>query len=262
MKNLKISFVFALMILGNMRLQAQSKDTLVVTASMLNTNVLKEGTHRYLVYFKRNKEASRTLAQFWTRKVERKKYNGLEAIYIDQVWEDNDTIVHTTTSISDAKTMKPLYHKSWWNKRGSSTIDFLNKQLTINGQLVGDDEADPKRKASLESFKKALNTEVFNWHLDLEFFPILPYKKGAIFSIPFYEPASPTLPLYVTYQVTGEAELEGFDGQKIPCWLLYHEEKGNKELFWISKKTKEVLKLEQEVNGSMYRYKIKLGFSV
>jgi hypothetical protein len=38
--------------------------------------------------------------------------------------------------------------------------------------------------------------------------------------------------------------------------------KGNKEIFWISKRTKEVLKLEQEINSTMYRYKIKLGFSM
>jgi hypothetical protein len=43
---------------------------------------------------------------------------------------------------------------------------------------------------------------------------------------------------------------------------LVHEEKGNKEVYWISKKTKEVLKLEQEINGRFYRYKIKLGFSI
>jgi hypothetical protein len=46
-----------------------------------------------------------------------------------------------------------------------------------------------------------------------------------------------------------------------PCWLLSHEGTNNKEVFWISKKTNEVLKLEQEFGGR-YRYKIKLGFSV
>jgi len=262
MKNLKICSFLVLLFLGATMLNAQSKDTLVISPSIIKANVLKEGTHRYLVYFKMSKDARRTMPQFWTRKVERKAYQGVNAIYIDQVWENNDTIVHTTTSISDAQTMKPLFHESWWHKRGSSVVDFMNTSLTMNGQVVGKDEADAQRKASFDSFNKSLNMDVFNWHLDLEFFPMLPYKKGAIFSIPFYEPSSPTPPQFIIYQVTGEAELEGYDGQKIPCWLLSHEEKGNKELFWISKKTKEVLKLEQEVNGSMYRYKVKLGFSV
>jgi hypothetical protein len=34
----------------------------------------------------------------------------------------------------------------------------------------------------------------------------------------------------------------------------------NKEVFYISKKTREVLKLEQEFAGR-YRYKIKMAFS-
>ena len=60
----------------------------------------------------------------------------------------------------------------------------------------------------------------------------------------------------------GSGELVGYNDQKIDCWLMSHEERGNKEIFWISKKTREVLKLEQEINGSLYRYKIKLGFSI
>lgn len=38
--------------------------------------------------------------------------------------------------------------------------------------------------------------------------------------------------------------------------------KETKKFFWISEKTSEVLKLEQEIDGSLYRYKIKLGFSI
>jgi predicted mannosyl-3-phosphoglycerate phosphatase (HAD superfamily) len=64
------------------------------------------------------------------------------------------------------------------------------------------------------------------------------------------------------YTVTGSASLTGYDNQQIDCWIMEHTDKGNKEIFWISKKTKEVLKLEQEVNGKLYRYKIKFGFSV
>jgi len=47
----------------------------------------------------------------------------------------------------------------------------------------------------------------------------------------------------------------------VDCWLLSHDSPGNKELFWISKKTREVLKMEQVINGTMYRYKIRLGFA-
>lgn len=95
-----------------------------------------------------------------------------------------------------------------------------------------------------------------------ETFPTLPYKTGLTFIIPFYDPGTASGYQRVAYAVTGSAELTGYDNQKIDCWLMVHEAPGNKEVYWISKKTNEVLKLEQEVNGKMYRYKIKLGFSI
>ena len=67
------------------------------------------------------------------------------------------------------------------------------------------------------------------------------------------------------YTVTGEDKLMGYDDKPVDCWVLTHEDKGNLERFWVSKKTKEVLKLEQEItqrnNQKMYRYKVKLAFS-
>ncbi len=96
----------------------------------------------------------------------------------------------------------------------------------------------------------------------MEVFPLLPFKEGVTFVIPFYDPGTGSSFQQVAYTVMGSSELVGYNDQKIDCWLLSHEERGNKEIFWISKKTREVLKLEQEINGSLYRYKIKLGFSI
>lgn len=90
----------------------------------------------------------------------------------------------------------------------------------------------------------------------------MPYKTGVTFIIPFYDPGTASNFQKVAYTVTGSAALIGYDDKKIDCWLLVHESKGNKEVFWISKKTKEVLKLEQEIGGKAYRFKIKLGFSI
>jgi hypothetical protein len=61
--------------------------------------------------------------------------------------------------------------------------------------------------------------------------------------------------------VEGSGTLPGYNNQIIDCWLLTHGSGNNKETFWVSKQTKEVLKLEQEFNGR-YRYKIKLGYSM
>lgn len=250
--------------------KAQSSDTIHITAEHINTKVLKEGTHRYLVYSKMGKNATRTQMQFWTRKIARIEYNGKSCIEITQEWEDKDSIMHVVRSISDANTMQPLYHKTWWKvqrskdpvKKISETIvDFCNKTVVNNGRQLNDADTAKQMKRIWQGYKSSSDKYCLNWHSDLETFPVLPYAKGVTFVIPFYDPGTASEYQKVAYTVSGSGELTGYDNRKIDCWILIHEEKGNKEVFWISKKTKEVLKLEQEINGTFYRYKIKLGIS-
>jgi hypothetical protein len=228
----------------------------------VNTSHLKEGTHRYLVYAKMSKTASRTFTQFWTRTIERTSLNGRPVIVISQEWEDKDSVMHTTKSVCDEKTFKPLTHDFWWKQRGAVSVNLEEKTVSMNGVAVSESDTSKSKKAILSALHSCDGKFFLNWHLDLEVFPILPYKKGLVISIPFYEPGFSTPLTNSVFTVTGSAELEGYNQQKIDCWLLTLEEKGNKEVFWISKKTREVLKLEQEINGKIYRYKIKFGFSV
>lgn len=271
MKILTLSIFIALLLNFNLALHAQKSDTLQVTAANINTNVLREGTHRYLVYFKMKKDSVRTQTQFWTRTIKRTSYNNQPVIQINQQWEDKDSIMHIVKSISEAKTMQPLYHQMWWKVQTSrppsaktvnvATVDFLKNTVDYNGKILSDTTSNKQAKAIWTGYQSSLGKYFLNWHLDLETFPTLPYKTGLTFVIPFYDPGTASGFQKVAYTVTGSAELIGYNDQKIDCWLLVHESKGNKEVFWISKKTNEVLKLEQEVGGRMYRYKIKLGFS-
>ncbi|MFT3676854.1 MAG: hypothetical protein QM781_13255 [Chitinophagaceae bacterium] len=252
-------------------LMGQQKDTIRISPKDINTKVLKEGTHRYLVYFKMKKDSVRTQTQFWTRIIKRTNYNGVPAIEITQEWEDKDSILHIVKSYSDARTMAPLYHNTWWKfavarnstvKTVTSTIvDMAKNTVLYNDRLLSDADTARQAKKIWNSYKTSVGKYYLNWHLDLETFPLLPYKKGVTFVIPFYDPGTASDFQTVAYTVTGEAELEGYDEQKVPCWLLVHESPGNKEVFWISKKTREVLKLEQEFGPGASRYKIKLGFS-
>lgn len=272
MKFVSVVFFLAIFLLLSASLNAQKSDTIQITSANINTNVLREGTQRYLVYFKMQKDSVRTQTQFWTRTIKRTEYNGTPVIEITQEWEDKDSIMHIVKSISDAKTMLPLYHKTWWKTQTSrtstakavstTTVDFLNKTVEYNGNLLSDADTAKQAMAIWAGYKSSAGKYCLNWHLDLEVFPLLPYKSGVTFVIPFYDPGTASNFQKVAYTVTGSAELIGFNDQKIDCWLLVHESKGNKEVFWISKKTKEVLKLEQELNGRFYRYKIKLGFSM
>jgi hypothetical protein len=249
----------------------QKTDTIIINANQINSGVLKEGSHRYLVYFKMAKDSVRTETQFWTRTIKRTDYRGNPAIEISQEWEDKDSIMHIVKSYSDAKTMQPLYHKTWWKVKTSrtatvktvnvTTVDFLNKTVDLDGNLLSDADTSRRARAIWTAYKSSVDKYFLNWHLDLETFPVLPFEKGVTFAIPFYDPGTSSNYQTVAYTVAGTAELLGYNDQKIDCWLLVHESKGNKEIFWISKKTKEVLKLEQEINGRLYRYKIKLGFS-
>ena len=272
MKFLSSIIFCSLFLLVGVQSRAQKSDTLQITASNINTNVLRDGTHRYLVYFKMRKDSVRTQTQFWTRTIKRATYNNKPVIEISQEWEDKDSVMHKVKSVADAKTMQPLYHQSWWKVQTSrastvksvmvTTVDFLEKTVNHNGKLLSDTSSNRQAKAIWAGYKSSVGKYFLNWHSDLETFPTLPYKNGLTFVIPFYDPGTASNYQKVAYTVTGSAELTGFNDQKIDCWLLVHETKGNKEVFWISKKTNEVLKLEQEINGTMYRYKIKLGFSI
>lgn len=263
--------ILLLLVLCTSTIYAQESDTIQITSKHINSQILREGTHRYLVYFKMKQNAPRTQTQFWTRKISRIEYNGKPCVEIIQEWEDKDSIMHVVKSISDGKTMQPLYHKTWWKTQRSrtattktvteTTVDFLNKTVEHNGKMLSDADTVKQNKKIWEGYKSSIDKYFLNWHLDLETFPLLTYKEGATYLIPFYDPGTASNFKQVAYTVTGAAELIGYNDQKIACWLLVHEEKGNKEIFWISKKTREVLKLEQEINGSLYRYKIKLGFS-
>ncbi len=260
------------LLFGASPLLAQKSDTIQITATNIDTKVLREGTHRYLVYFKMKKDSVRTQTQFWTRTIKKTDYKGTPAIEINQEWEDKDSIMHMVKSVSDAKTMQPLYHKTWWKVQAtrnatvktvnSTTVDFSSKTVEHNGKMLSDADTAKQVKRIWTGYKSSLDKFYLNWHLDLETFPLLPYKAGVTFVIPFYDPGTASNFQKVAYTVTGSAELIGYNDQKIDCWLLVHETKGNKEVFWVSKKTREVLKLEQEVGGKMYRYKIKLGFSI
>jgi len=261
MKNLMTVLLLSLFTVQSV--MAQKKDTILVTPKNINTSVLKEGTHRYLVYFKMSKDASRTHTQFWTRSIKRSTQNGTPVITVMQEWEDKDSVMHTVTSVCNGLTMQPLTHKFWWKKRGTVSVDFENGgSISVNDVLLSDADTAKQMKAIWSAFKTAGNKYFLNWHLDMEVFPMLPYRNGITFLIPFYDPGTGAALETVAYSVTGTAQLAGYDNQKIDCWLLEHISDGNREVFWISKKTKEVLKLEQEINGTWYRYKIKLGFSI
>ena len=236
------------------------KDTLRIGAGDVDTKRLIPGIHRYLVYFKMGVDSPRSRPQFWTREIRKETYQGTDAIIVVQDWEDRDTIVHKVRTVCDPVTFATRYQWSWWKQFGESVFDFTNKTASMRGLPLSDSDTARNRKGPWDAFKKATSQYCLNWHLDLEVFPLLAFKEGRTFLVPFYDPGSPA-PTEQAYTVEGSAKLKGYDGAESDCWLLSHGSAGSREIFWISKKTREVLKLENEIGVNRWRYKIKLGFS-
>lgn len=238
--------------------QAQ-KDTIYLDAGNIRTHVLKPATNHYLVYFKNGKDSSRIRYQLWTRKTDTAHFNGQQAITITQVWEDNDTVFHKVFSVCDAQTFAPLYQDAWWRLYGNFRFDFVKRTAEVMNQPLIKEDTVAFRKKMRAAFDKANSEPVYNWHLDLEVFSMLPFRDHTTFGINFYDPGQAE-PQVQFYTVSGSGKLTDYSGRTMDCWLLTHGKEGNKETFWINKKTKEILKLEQEVNGR-FRYKIKLPFA-
>ncbi|MEJ5995968.1 hypothetical protein WG904_16190 [Pedobacter sp. Du54] len=251
---MKSFYLFVLLFAANYG-YAQKKDTVIISPATILTQNLPMGNHKYLVYFKKDKDSSSINFQMWNLSVKKEHYKGKPAIIIDQFWEDNTEIIHRVHSVSDVKDFKPIYQTSWWKARGTTVTDFEVKTATFPDQLFRKNP-DSSRKVALNAFLTATNEYALNWHLDLETFSMLPFKEGVTFGINYYD-AGFSAPKVQYYTVIGSATFEGVEKNKTECWLLNHESPGNKETFWISKKTKEVLKLEQQA-GKLYRFKIKI----
>ncbi len=76
MKNLSLTICLTVFLFSKYSLNAQQNDTIQITSANITSEVLKEGTFRYLVYFKMQKDSVRTQTQFWTRSIKRTEYKG------------------------------------------------------------------------------------------------------------------------------------------------------------------------------------------
>lgn len=237
-------------------LAAQKNDTMIITANTINVAQLKDGKSNYLVYFVKGENGVAADMQLWHIDVKRERFNNQEVITVAQNWDYKDSVVHTAKSICRADDFKPVYHESWWKTRGKQVFDLKENKVWLNDMELTNKDTSARKKYIFTSFQSAKDY-FLNWHLDLEVFSTLTYKNNRTFLIPYYE-FGYDIPRNIAYSVTGEDVLM-FAGKKIPCWLLTHEEPGNKETFWISKETNEVLKMAQQLSDNMYRYKIKLA---
>jgi hypothetical protein len=175
-----------------------NNDTLYISSKDIITYLLREDTHRYLVYYKMSKASVRSQTKFWLGNIKRFDYNGTPEILITQEWEDNYSIMHILKLISDTKTLQPLYNKTWGKVQASrmaavktvnmTIVNFLSKTIDYNGSLLIESDAAKQALRIWAGYKSSLDKYYLDWHLVLEAFPLLPYKNGVTFVIPFYDP--------------------------------------------------------------------------
>ena len=231
-------------------------DTLHVQPSDLDINHLQTGNYSYLIVRQKARDSPAMSMILAKMSVERISYHGRPAIAVRQQW-DRDSVVHRAYSVFDAGTFSTLLHDTYWRALGYSMVfDFEVK--TFDSRAVQRVIPDSVRKSCAEELAGSFGAYNLNWHDDLVIYSMLPYKEGRTFLINYYDPGFGK-PVDVAYTVTGSDWLVSRGGEKTECWTLEHADEHGLEKFWISKKTKEVLKEEDHGANLGYRYKYKLG---
>lgn len=250
----KIASAFVIAFLATYSFAQTKGDTLVIEPKDLVVKNLQTGNSTYVVFRKKTKQSPSESITLVKIKVESKTYNNKPAFAITQQWESDGNIVHTAYTVLDAKDFSTLLHDTYWKRLGySQKFDFEAKKVYFDGNVP-----DPDKVKTEQDFNESFNKYNLNWHSDLIIFTLLPYKENRTFKINFFDPGFGKAQEAI-YTVTGSEFLINSSGEKIDCWVLAHRPtSGNGyQKFWISKKTKEVLK-EEDLFNDVYRYKLKL----
>ncbi len=224
-------------------------DTIDISRDLLVKN-LPEGMSQYSVTLQMPNGAVRYVG-IWNRTVRFSAADAKKQIVVEQDWWTSDSAAYRKVfSICSFPDFVPVFH---YSKDGKGKVEAFN---FTPGRVTGSDTtADNARKG----FDLALTIPTLNWELDLEIFRMLPYALNKTFVINFYHPGGPP-PAYYSYAVTGEETLALAGGGQADCWVMtidYGSGRGSTN-FWISKKTREVLKTKDSFNGA-FRYKVKLA---
>jgi hypothetical protein len=243
---------------------AKNEDTVKVGPGTLELQHLQKGKLDYLQFIRKTKDGPASRLALITFNVETKPFNNKPAIQVTQQWE-YDTVVHKCFTVFDPKNFSNIFHETYWKRLGYSIkLDFGKKSVDFKNINNKSEVPDSVKAVAVKDFKDSFNKFNLNWHADMLIYSLLPYKEGRTFIINYYDPGfGPSEE--VAYTVTSSEPLTGSNGENIDCWVLNNyvdnkaPEKGY-ERFWISKKTREVLKLENFMGaGRGYRYKVKIA---
>ncbi|MBI3219270.1 MAG: hypothetical protein HYZ44_07140 [Bacteroidetes bacterium] len=239
-----------LILLFTVSLEAYAQvDTLRSIPEKWITQSLRQETAQYLVFFQNKKKPKQAGTFIWSRQLKVKN----NTIEVEQKWYSSDsTSYRYVYSLVDRKTFLPIYHKTIMQRSGIEAFDFTEQKIK------GSDSVANNTKATFE----LAASKTLNWELDLETFSLLDLKPGKRFAINFYHPGGRTGPAFYEYKVTGDEKVHTYEDKVVDCWKLRIDYSDKYyAIFYISKKSKEVIKMEEDF-GAGVRYKVKLPFAI
>jgi hypothetical protein len=223
-------------------------DTVNTKTGKLNTSLLKDVKATYAVYFEDSIGHRLSSAALWDRTIKLSKDKSSYTFLWD--WWQKDSLMAHVEVTGDVATLRPRTHYANYKKRGRFTYQFKDNLVTVP------DSSKRTKKDSL--FNVSLTNPAFEFPMDLETFPLLPFKKiGQQFAIAFYEPGTPKSNYY-KLTVTGKEDLLLNGATKVSCWLLRIDySAASSATFWIADKSREVVKMKESFKGRV-RYKVRL----
>jgi hypothetical protein len=230
---------------------AAQADTINPQSAKLRAGALKEGKASYAIYFEDSLHRRLSSADIWDRSIRfTTSPEGREVFEFEWTAWRKDTLVSKVWTTGDRKTLAPLTHRADYRARGTFSYLFTGDVVTVpeSSRLTARDSA----------FSVTMSPAAFAFPMDLELFPLLPFKKaGQQFAMAYYEPGSPKS-AYYNLTVTGRETLPLAGGASVDCWTLRIDYRPNSyATFWITDKTREVVKMQEYFSGR-YRYKVRL----
>ena len=246
---MKRLFATAALLLTTLLAQAQV-DTINTTSLKLNMAAWRDTKTSYAVFFEDSTGKRLSSADLWDRSVRRVTTNEQTRYEFVWDWYHRDSLMAHVTATGLWPSLAPLTHNAVYPKRGKRSFVFNKNVVTIPDSA--------RRTARDSSFRVTTRQAAFEFPMDLEIFPLLPFRKvGQQFAIAFYEPGSPSS-AYYALRVTDRQKLALPGQATVDCWLLRIDYgSGAYATFWISDKPREVVKMSEYFQGR-YRYKVKL----
>lgn len=243
----KSALITASLLLISQSIHSQTLDTVTTQNNKILVKNITPIKHSYAVFFTDSTGKRITSADIWDREIRRTKNSmGKDVVEFEWSWWRKDSLLLQTKGICAYPSLELLEY----SKAPTLSVKNENGTLSVKTQT---------RAKTDTAFSTSFDGKAFTFPMDLEIFGLLPMKSvGQKFSVPFYEPGSPSHKYY-TCTVVGKERLVLQENVGIECWMLQidYGQFGAYATFWISQNSGEVLKMQEFFRG-MYRYKIKL----